>query len=155
MVWALIIVAALCIILALGFYAGRLLFLLKQQNKRQQKAKNQRIETITESVFTIAKAMEQQQCDLSEGVIRIVNLLDALPLKTPPDFKSKFPHIHALFIEVSGFAILEKRQQLTKAERRKQDIAREQIEAEHETRVLSELEGLKAYCSELSPTLAW
>lgn len=154
MVWALIIVAALCIILALGFYAGRLLFLLKQQNKRQQKAKNQRIETITESVFTIAKAMEQQQCDLSEGVIRIVNLLDALPLKTPPDFKSKFPHIHALFIEVSGFAILEKRQQLTKAERRKQDIAREQIEAEHETRVLSELEGLKAYCSELSPTLA-
>lgn len=154
MVWALIIVAALCIILALGFYAGRLLFLLKQQNKRQLKAKNQRIETITESVFTIAKAMEQQQCDLSEGVIRIVNLLDALPLKTPPDFKSKFPHIHALFIEVSGFAILEKRQQLTKAERRKQDIAREQIEAEHETRVLSELEGLKAYCSELSPTLA-
>ncbi|NDV90888.1 DUF2489 domain-containing protein [Alteromonas sp. 345S023] len=152
MAWALII-AALCIILALGFYAGRLLFLLKQQNKRQQKAKDERIETITESVFTIAKAMEQQQCDLSEGVIRIVNLLDALPLEAPPNYKSKFPHIHALFIEVSGFAILEKRQQLTKAERRKQDIAREQIEAEHESRVLSELEGLKMYCSELSPSL--
>jgi hypothetical protein len=153
MAWVLIVIAALCIILALGFYAGRLLFLLKQQNQRQQKAKNERIETITESVFTIAKAMEQQQCDLSEGVIRIVNLLDALPLNTPPDYKNKFPHIHALFIEVSGFAILEKRQQLTKAERRKQDIAREQIEAEYETRVLSELDGLKMYCCELSPRL--
>ncbi len=66
--------------------------------------------------------------DLSEGVIRIVNLLNALPISTPPDFKAQYPNTHALFTEVSGFAILEARQQLPKNERRKQDIAREQIE---------------------------
>ena len=149
MLWIVIIGVALLIILALGFYAGRLLFLLKQQNQRQHAARNKRIENICESIHTIAKAMEQQQCDLSEGVIRIVNLLNALPLSSPPNFQSTYPHIHALFVEVSGFAVLEARQQLTKLERRKQDQAREQIESEFESRVLSELPQLKQYCLSL------
>ena len=107
MIWAVIIAIAVCIIIALGFYAGRLLFLLKQQNQRQQQVREQRIATISESIFTIAKAMEQQQCDLSEGVIRIVNLLNALPVPSPLDYSARYPQIHALFVEVSGFAILE------------------------------------------------
>jgi hypothetical protein len=98
----------------------------------------------------IAKAMEQQQCELSEGVIRIVNLLNALPLVTPPDFKAQYPQIHALFTEVSGFAILEARQKLSKSERRKQDMAREQIESEYESKVLAELPQLQAYCETLA-----
>ena len=57
MIWAVIIAIAVCIIIALGFYAGRLLFLLKQQNQRQQQVREQRIATISESIFTIAKAM--------------------------------------------------------------------------------------------------
>ena len=93
--------------------------------------------------------MEQQQCDLSEGAIRICNLLNALPLSTPPDYRARFPHIHALFVAVSGFAILEARQKLSKAERRKQDRAREQIESEHESKVLKELPLIKSFCSEL------
>lgn len=146
MLFVLLISAGLLIIVGLGFYAGRLLFLLKQQNQRQKIAKDKRIQSITESIHTIAKAMEQQQCDLSEGVIRIVNLLQALPLTTPPDFKARYPNIHALFIEVSGFAVLEARQQLSKQERYKQDYAREQIQSEYESKVLSELPSLKAYC---------
>ena len=149
MLWIVLIGVALLIILALGFYAGRLLFLLKQQNQQHQAARNKRIKNISESIHIIAKAMEQQQCDLSEGVIRIVNLLNALPLNPPPNFKSTYPHIHALFVEVSGFAVLEARQQLTKQERRKQDYAREQIESEFESKVLSELPKLKDYCISL------
>jgi len=149
MLWIVLIVVAVLIILALGFYAGRLLFLLKLQNERQQAARDKRIKNISESIHTIAKAMEQQQCELSEGVIRIVNLLAALPLSSPPNFEAKYPHIHALFIEVSGFAVLEARQKLTKQEKRKQDHAREQIESEFESRVLSELPQLKQYCTSL------
>lgn len=149
MLWVVLTGVALVVILGLGFYAGRLLFLLKQQEKRKNDATNARIANITESIILISKAMEQQQCDLSEGVIRIVNLLNALPLNNPPDFKAKFPHTYALFVEISGFAVLEARQQLSKQERRKQDKAREQIESEYESKVLDELPGVKRYCEAL------
>ncbi|APE04367.1 MAG: DUF2489 domain-containing protein [Alteromonas sp.] len=149
MLWVVLTGFALVVILGLGFYAGRLLFLLKQQKKRKNDATNARVANITESIILISKAMEQQQCDLSEGVIRIVNLLNALPLNNPPDFKAKFPHTHALFVEISGFAVLEARQQLSKQERRKQDKAREQIESEYESKVLDELPGVKTFCEAL------
>ena len=149
MLWAVLSAIALLIIVGLGFYAGKLLFMLKQQKARQETARQSRVANITDSIIVIAKAMEQQQCDLSEGVIRIVNLLNALPIKSPPDFKAQYPQVHALFTEISGFAILEARQQLPKSERRKQDIAREQIESEYESKVLDELPPLKAYCEAL------
>lgn len=149
MLWAVLTGVALLIILGLGFYAGKMLFLLKQQKARQEATRQSRVENITESLVLIAKAMEQQQCDISEGVIRIVNLLNALPIVEQPDYKTKYPHIYALFTEVSGFAILEERQKLSKAERRKQDIAREQIESEYESKVLSELPALQTYCETL------
>ncbi|GMM67572.1 DUF2489 domain-containing protein [Alteromonas sp. MTD1] len=149
MLWAVLTGVALLIILGLGFYAGKMLFLLKQQKARQEATRQSRVENITESLVLIAKAMEQQQCDISEGVIRIVNLLNALPIVEQPDYKTTYPHIYALFTEVSGFAILEERQKLSKAERRKQDIAREQIESEYESKVLSELPALQTYCETL------
>lgn len=149
MLWTIAIIIALIIILALGVYAGRLLFMLKQQNADQAAARAGRTAKIKESVILIAKAMEQQQCELSEGAIRICNLLNALPLASPPDFRQKFPHIHALFIAVSGFAVLEERKKLSKQEKRKQDAAREQIESEHESKVLDELPAIKSYCEAL------
>lgn len=144
------IVAGLLIILGLGFYAGKLLFLLKQQNARQKAARDSRIDNITESIDVISKAMQQQQCDLSEGAIRICKLLNALPLETPPDYKAKFPQIYALYVEISGFAILDDRKKLPLKERRKQDIAREQIESEYETKVITELDDIRAWCKELA-----
>lgn len=149
MLWAVLSGIALLIIIGLGFYAGKLLFLLKQQKAQQEATRYGRVKSISESIALIAKAMEQQQCELSEGVIRIVNLLNALPLVEPPNYKAQYPHIHSLFIEVSGFAILEARQKLTKVERRKQDLAREQIESEYESKVLAELPALQAYCETL------
>ena len=149
MLWAVLSGIALLIIVGLGFYAGKLLFLLKQQKARQEATRQSRIANITDSNIVIAKAMDQQQCDLSEGVIRIVNLLNALPIKTPPDFKAQYPQIYALFAEISGFAVLEERQKLPKSERKKQDVAREQIESEFESKVLAELPPLQSYCQTL------
>ncbi|WP_018982143.1 DUF2489 domain-containing protein [Salinimonas chungwhensis] len=150
MVWAIVSAFGVLIILALGIYAGRLLFSLKQQNARQAAAREKRTVTITDSIILIAKAMEQQQCELSEGAIRICNLLEALPLSSPPDYKSKFPHIYTLFVEVSGFAVLEERKKLSPKEKNKQDKAREQIESEHESKVLAELPDIRQYCETLT-----
>ncbi len=149
MMWISLTVAGLIIILALGFYAGRLLFQLKQQNQRQQKARERRTVTIVESIQVIVKAMLQQQCELSEGAIRLCNLLDALPLSSPPDYSLQYPALYELFHKVSGFAILEARTKLPKSERMRQDIAREQIESEYESAVLKELPSLHSYCDTL------
>lgn len=148
MLYALLFIGAL-VIAALAFYAGRLLFLLKKQNDRQAQARQKRVVTITESIRTIAMAMSQQQCDLSEGAIRICRLLDALPLDPKPSYDSDFPHIYGLFVKVSGFDTHEARQALDKKERRRQDRAREEIEAEYESRVLGELEKITTFCNTL------
>lgn len=148
------IIVGIAIILGLGFYAGKLLFLLKQQNSRQKAARDARIANITESVIVISKAMQQQQCDLSEGAIRICNLLNALPLQSPPDYRSDFPHIHKLFVEISGFAVLEERKKLSSAEKRKQDKAREQIESDYESLVLNELDDIRQFCETLASKTA-
>ncbi len=149
MMWTGLAIAGLVVILGLGFYAGRLLFQLKQQNQRQQRAREQRTVTIVESIQVIVKAMLQQQCELSEGAIRLCNLLDALPLSSPPDYSQQYPSLYELFHKVSGFAILEARAQLPKSERMRQDVAREQIESEYETAVLKELPALQSYCDTL------
>lgn len=142
MLWTVVISVALLIIAALGVYAGKLLFMLKQQNERQKAAREARLANITESIETIAKAMEQQQCDLSEGAIRICRLLQLLP-QPETSYRESFPHIHALFVAVSGFAVLDARKALSKQERRKQDKAREEIESQHESKVLTELPALQ------------
>ncbi|MBU3020202.1 DUF2489 domain-containing protein [Aestuariibacter sp. A3R04] len=148
------VIVGLAIILGLGFYAGRLLFLLKQQNNRQKAARDARIANITESIIVIGKAMQQQQCDLSEGAIRICKLLNALPLQSPPDYRGNFPHIHKLFVEISGFAILEERKKLSATEKRKQDTAREQIESDYESLVLRELDDICRWCEALAAKTA-
>ncbi|MAJ70530.1 MAG: hypothetical protein CL584_13225 [Alteromonadaceae bacterium] len=97
--------------------------------------------------------MQQQQCNVSEGTIRICRLLRALP-EEARDYAGEYPAIHTLFTEVSGFAILEDRKALSKQQRFNEDKAREAIEEQHETPVLKELPAIIAYCEERYPQLA-
>ncbi len=154
MVWITLVSIGLLIIAALGVYAGRLVFQLQQQNARQKAAREQRLETIFESIHTIAKAMLQQQCNVSEGVIRICRLLRALPEEATEDYSASYPAIHNLFSEVNGFAILEDRQALSKKQRHTEDKAREAIEEQHESKVLKELPALIAFCESRYPEMA-
>jgi hypothetical protein len=63
------IVVGACIIIALGIYAGRLIFMVKRQGEQQQQVRNKRIASKQSSIQTIAFAIQQQQCDLSEGTV--------------------------------------------------------------------------------------
>jgi flagellar basal body-associated protein FliL len=133
------------IIIALGIYAGKMLFMLKQQKLRQQNARNKRVESMVQSIQTIAFAMQQQQCNYSEGAIRICSLLRALPIKNIPDYALTFPHLHSLFDKVKDFPTHEERNALSKQERRQQDKLREQFESEAESKIQEEIERLKKF----------
>lgn len=141
---ALIVVGAL-IIIALCVYAGRLLFLVKAQNAKQQAVRNKRIASMQSSIQTIAFAMQQQQCDVSEGVIRICRLLEALPLSPLPDYNKLYPATHALFELVKDYPTHELRSALSKQERRQQDKQRHEFESELESKILKETETLRVF----------
>lgn len=136
---------AALIIAVLGWYAGKLLSQLQQQNKRQQRARQARVENISQSIQTIAFAMMQQQCNLSEGAIRICRLLESLPIQPLPNYPEMYPQIHLLFEHVKHLPTHEERARLTKSERRKQDKAREQKESELESSILQELQKLRVF----------
>nr|WP_136250684.1 DUF2489 domain-containing protein [Ningiella ruwaisensis] len=142
--WILLALAAL-IIVGLSVYAGKLLYMLKAQNKRHLVAREKRIVNITQSIQTIAFAMQQQQCDLSEGAIRICRLLEAMPLDPQPDYERDFPALHNLFEKVKDYPTHEARNALPKSERRAQDKEREEFESELESSILVELEQLKRF----------
>jgi hypothetical protein len=142
--WILMALGA-AIIVGLSIYAGRLLFLLKAQNERSHKARQKRIESMTVSIQTIAFAVQQQQCDLSEGAIRICRLLEAMPLDPQPDYAQHYPALHSLFDKVKEYPTHEARQALSKTERREQDKERGQIESELESKILIEVEKLKGF----------
>lgn len=133
------------IILALGVYAGKLMFLLQTQRQTQQRARQARIDSMVQSIQTIAFAMQQQQCNYSEGAIRICRLLESLPLDPLPDFANSYPNIHKLFDKVKDLPTHEARQALSKKERRAQDAAREQHESELESVMHDEIERLKTF----------
>ncbi|MDT0594803.1 DUF2489 domain-containing protein [Glaciecola petra] len=133
------------IIVGLGVYAGRLIYMVKNQNTQQRHVRNRRIESMQSSIQTIAFAMQQQQCDLSEGVIRICRLLESLPLDPLPDYREHFPSTHALFDKVKNYPTHEARNALSKKERRSQDKEREQFESEYESAILKETEQLRIF----------
>lgn len=136
---------ALSIIAGLGFYAGSLLFKLRtQQQLRKQKTHN-RINSISQSIQTIAKALEQQQCNLSEGSIRLFHLLEALPVKDKPDFSQKFTGVYSLYDQVKELPTHETRKLQTKRETKQQDLQREELEAQMASQILKDVSVLKTF----------
>lgn len=139
------IILALVIISGLAFYAGSLLFKLKSQQQQREKNIQHRIERIIESIQTIAKAMAQQQCNLSEGSIRLFHLLEGLPVLDKPDFSQQFPGLYKLYEEVKDLPTHQERKAQSKQKTKQQDIQREEKEAQLESKILAEVETLKAF----------
>ncbi|MET1219182.1 MAG: DUF2489 domain-containing protein [Glaciecola sp.] len=136
---------AVLTILGLSYWAGTLLYRLHAQNQKKDRLRQERVDTIMQSVHVIALAIEQQQCDLSEGVIRLTNLLDALPILPQPKFAELYPGIYGLHDKISHFPTHEARAALSKKERREQDKERLAIEAEFESTIVKEVALLRQY----------
>ena len=71
-----LLLVAVCIIVGMIGYATYLLLALQKQKKALQQARRNRINRIKESIEIIAKAMLNDDCNLSEGVLRLKMLLE-------------------------------------------------------------------------------
>ncbi len=143
MITYVVVAIAVAIIASLGFYAGKLLSQLKQQQQKQKHARDARIARIMESVYTIALAVEQQQCNLSEGAIRLVNLLDSVPIESPPNCERDYPALFELFSHVRRLPTHQARKEMDKTLRAKQDHIREELETQLESRILKEVADIR------------
>ncbi|QLB41326.1 MULTISPECIES: DUF2489 domain-containing protein [Mannheimia] len=139
-----LIVLAALILISMAGYAIHLMMKVKRQKRREQalieKAKQSQKERylrILESIDIISRAMISEQCDLSEGVLRLKPLLDVLGKKL-----SYYNAMWSLYQVVENMPILEERKNLKRNERMKLDLEREVKEAELETEIKIESEQL-------------
>ncbi|WP_102794802.1 DUF2489 domain-containing protein [Bowmanella denitrificans] len=138
-----LIIAALVIVAALAFYAGKLLYQLKQQTRQQRDVQKRREQHLRQSIQTIAMALDQQQCSLSEGSIRLCVLLENLDKNQ--DHASHFPALHELYAKIKHMPTHDAYKALPKQDRMRMQMEREEYEAELESRILREIQHLKSY----------
>lgn len=139
------LLVAIIIVAGLTFYTGLLLFKLRAQQQLRNQKTQKRIHNISESIQTIAKALDQQQCNLSEGCIRLFHLLEALPVENKPDFSLQYTGLYSLYDKVKDLPTHEIRKTQSKSETKKQDLQREELEAELETQILKDVSVLKSF----------
>jgi len=150
---------AFAVVLGLSIYAGRLLWLLKKQRETQaqqqiakQKALAGHDSKVLQSVLIIVKAMQEEQCDYSEGCWRLSVLLDSLKLSN--QMENEFPAIFNLYNQIKHLSILDERKQMAKRDRMKQDVERMKVEAECYDEISKSLPLLHQYTSERLAHLA-
>lgn len=151
--WLYALLLAVVIVLALAFYAVKLLKQVAQQKSEQQKvqkaqqaALNKHDKKILESVLLITRAMQQEQCEFDEGCWRLSVLLSSL--KTLPKMAEKFPGIYRLYGEIKDLAILDARKALAKKERMREDYQRMTALEKNYDDVVSDLGKLHQFTTE-------
>ncbi len=147
-IW-LILILAIAIISGLALYAVKLLLQLKKQQHAEKNQIKERNQNLAESIDTIGMAMEQGQCDYSEGVLRICVLLDHLKPNSPIDFTQVYPQMYNFYDKIKDIATHEKRTNLSINERMRQDAERLKYEAENKSAIeQEELPKLRKFISE-------
>lgn len=147
-------IVGIIIVIALASYAGFLLIKVKKQKQlieiQQQRAIEKRNANIFENVHTLCMAGIQEQCDLSEIVIRVYCIMDYVQGEERVDFAQDYPAIYELYEIVKDMARGEERQKLAKQDRMKQNLARQKAEARLTDSIIAELSLLKERITSLN-----
>lgn len=129
--------AGAVIVAGLAFYAGVLLWRLqqqgiaqKQERLRLEKQAQQKREYLTDSIVLICRAMLEEQCELSEGALRLWVLLDHLVPQRQPDPVTTYPGLHQMYQVVKDMPTHDARKQQSKQQTFLQD--KQRIKAEHD-----------------------
>ncbi|MEE6032920.1 DUF2489 domain-containing protein [Avibacterium paragallinarum] len=133
----LLLALGLLIIVGMAAYAVKLLRALKSQKQALENARVERVKRLKESIEIIARAMQNGDCNLSEGAIRLKMLLDPLGLKI-----TTYPALAELYDVVKEMPTHQARKELKKNERMRLDLTRESAEADLESKILLELNQL-------------
>jgi hypothetical protein len=134
-----LLLVAVCIIVGMIGYATYLLLALQKQKKALQQARRNRINRIKESIEIIAKAMLNDDCNLSEGVLRLKMLLEPVGMS----IKNHVTMLQ-LYEVVETMPTHEARKALKKNERMRLDLQRESAEVALEKNIKLELHQLLA-----------
>lgn len=127
------------IIVGLAGYAGVLLARLRQQNHKRERAIARRNARIVDSIRVIAMAVREDQCNLSEGAIRLTNLLNTLQFSQPRDFNREYPGLYGLYDKVKDMPTHEARKQYKRNEIMRMDLDRAGFEHELEGQIKTEV----------------
>lgn len=145
-----LIILALTIIGLLGAYALYLQIKLKQHKTKlaqeEQEAQAKLLEfqqNLIEDIRFIAKAMIQKQCDLTEGVLRVHNLINRLDENIWNNPQLKQTQLY--YAQCSDMPILEAYKQQTKQQKMQQDLKRVKLEQQYEQSILNEMSWLNTY----------
>lgn len=133
-------IAALLIVLAMAAYAVLLWRRVWQRQRHTRTQTLARQAMLIDQLEVLARAVVQQQVNVTEGALRLSTLLDLLvvPPRQPVDLAA----IHRLADDASVFETGARRQALSRAERRVQDQQRETLEAAQGAAVVSAAERL-------------
>lgn len=143
-------VVAFIIIAALGGIAAYYVWQVKKQNAQlkaeqeaQKKAWREKKEELAKDIKFIANSMVQDQCEITEGCLRIKVLMDHLDgdLQFKPEFKA----IQQVFTLTSDMPTHKAYKELPRKEQFKLDKKRYKIEDEHRELVLAEAHALVSY----------
>jgi len=144
------------IIIALAFYAGMLIKRINTQKaqlaaaileKEQQASlkKQQRNDSICESIRFIARATAQKQCNVSEASIRLSVLLETLLVEPKINIDKEYPAISNLFENIKDFATHNERKDMDKKTLKQQDKQRQIFENEFEDAIIKEAQSLENF----------
>ncbi|MDX3775517.1 DUF2489 domain-containing protein [Chromatiaceae bacterium AAb-1] len=139
-----LLVVVLVITLVLAIYAGRLFRLLQQQKTQQQAQDDKRISYLNESILLISKAMREEQCEYSEGALRIWVLLENLQQQTAEQRMAAYPGIYQMYLTVKDMPTHSARKNQDKKLTRQQDKIRLQAEQDLKTQIQADISRLIA-----------
>lgn len=150
---ALLIIAS-TIITALAFYAFSLTKQVKNlaqekqikdetERRLAQQNLDKRNNSIISDIRFIAHSLLSQQCELTEAVLRIHHLADALD--TDLMLQDQFSTIHQHFLGCKDMAIKEAYKELSKKQRFQQDQQRFRLEEANNSGVLAEAQLITQY----------
>lgn len=137
------------IIVGLAFYAGQLLYklsaqkklIVKKQAEQQQKLKQSRLKRnakLADSIHLIARAMHEQQCEFSEGCLRIWVLMSQYGFEDEQDLTTKYSGIYKMYQVVKEMPTHDARKKYTKKEIFKLDTARWCAEETHKDEIIAD-----------------
>lgn len=145
-----LVITAIIILLILSAVAGYYLLKLRkakqlqaQQMQQNQDAWQKHRNELASDLHFIANSMLQGQCEITEGCLRIVVLMDRLDdeLQHKPEFKT----IQAHFAQTINMPTHAAYKALSKKEQFKQDKLRFSLEEQHKEQVLLEVKTLSEY----------
>lgn len=157
MLYVILLVVATLIIGGLAFYAGKLFAKLRRQNANNQQASIAQQEAIekhnskqVESIRLIAKAVSEEQCELSEAAIRICRLLEKVYVIDDANFPMQYPALHELDTFLADYPTHAGYKALKRQERMRFDIKRSQHEERLKESITQECVLLKTFS--ITPT---